>query len=61
MQAGGPTYKVELGRRDGRISTIASVQHKLPHPEFNLNELENMFSSHGLTQTDMVALSGNLY
>ncbi|KAJ4709286.1 Peroxidase [Melia azedarach] len=56
--AGGPTYKVELGRRDGRISTIASVQHKLPHPEFNLNELENMFSSHGLTQTDMVALSG---
>ncbi|KAK2970717.1 hypothetical protein RJ640_015142 [Escallonia rubra] len=56
--AGGPSYKVELGRRDGRISTLASVQHKLPHPDFSLDQLNTMFSSHGLTQTDMVALSG---
>ncbi|GAY37191.1 hypothetical protein CUMW_027160 [Citrus unshiu] len=56
--AGGPFYKVELGRRDGRISTIASVQHKLPQPDFNLDQLNRMFSSHGLDQTDMIALSG---
>ncbi|KAF5749374.1 peroxidase 16-like [Tripterygium wilfordii] len=56
--AGGPSYTVELGRRDGRISTIASVQHSLPQPSFNLNQLNTMFASHGLTQTDMVALSG---
>lgn len=56
--AGGPSYTVELGRRDGRISTIASVQRKLPHPEFNLDQLNAMFASNGLTQRDMIALSG---
>ncbi|ONI27354.1 hypothetical protein PRUPE_1G081600 [Prunus persica] len=56
--AGGPSYTVELGRRDGRVSTIASVQRRLPHPTFNLDQLNTMFSSHGLTQTDMIALSG---
>uniref|UniRef100_A0A5B7BQ72 Peroxidase n=1 Tax=Davidia involucrata TaxID=16924 RepID=A0A5B7BQ72_DAVIN len=55
---GGPSYSVELGRRDGRISTVASVQHSLPHPDFSLDQLNTMFGSHGLTQTDMVALSG---
>ncbi|XP_061361774.1 peroxidase 16 isoform X2 [Gastrolobium bilobum] len=56
--AGGPFYNVELGRRDGRLSTIASVQHHLPHPDFNLNQLNSMFSFNGLSQTDMIALSG---
>ncbi|KAJ8767478.1 hypothetical protein K2173_017522 [Erythroxylum novogranatense] len=56
--AGGPFYQVELGRRDGRISTKASVQHRLPQPEFNLDQLNTMFAFHGLNQTDMVALSG---
>ncbi|KAG6739712.1 hypothetical protein POTOM_057326 [Populus tomentosa] len=55
---GGPSYSVELGRRDGRISTKASVQRKLPHPTFNLDQLNSMFASHGLSQTDMIALSG---
>ncbi|KAK3221323.1 hypothetical protein Dsin_008348 [Dipteronia sinensis] len=55
---GGPSYKVELGRRDGKISTIASVQHKLPGPNFNLDQLNTMFAANALTQTDMVALSG---
>ncbi|XP_057477456.1 peroxidase 16-like [Actinidia eriantha] len=56
--AGGPSYSVELGRRDGRISSIASVQGSLPHPGFGLDQLNTMFTSHGLNQTDMVALSG---
>lgn len=56
--AGGPSYTVELGRRDGRISTIASVQRQLPHPTFNLDQLNSMFNLHGLSQTDMIALSG---
>ncbi|XP_004507879.1 peroxidase 16-like [Cicer arietinum] len=56
--AGGPFYNVELGRRDGRISTMASVQRSLPAPHFNLNQLNSMFSIHGLSQTDLVALSG---
>ncbi|KAK7388116.1 hypothetical protein VNO78_22921 [Psophocarpus tetragonolobus] len=56
--AGGPFYNVELGRRDGRISTTASVQRRLPHADFNLDQLNSMFNSHGLSQTDMIALSG---
>ncbi|XP_030461714.1 peroxidase 45 [Syzygium oleosum] len=56
--AGGPFYSVELGRRDGRISTEASVQRKLPQPGFNLDQLNTMFASNGLSQTDMIALSG---
>ncbi|XP_020228727.1 peroxidase 16 [Cajanus cajan] len=56
--AGGPFYSVELGRRDGRISTVSSVQRRLPHPEFNLDQLNSMFNSNGLSQTDMIALSG---
>ncbi|KAK7265240.1 hypothetical protein RJT34_32857 [Clitoria ternatea] len=56
--AGGPFYDVELGRRDGRVSTIASVQRHLPHPEFNLDQLNSMFNFNGLSQTDMIALSG---
>ncbi|XP_010246526.1 PREDICTED: peroxidase 16-like [Nelumbo nucifera] len=55
---GGPSYKVEVGRLDGRISTKASVQHNLPKPYFNLDQLNALFSWHGLTQTDMIALSG---
>ncbi|XP_050216019.1 peroxidase 16 [Mercurialis annua] len=56
--AGGPFYGVELGRRDGRISTKAGVQRKLPGPHFNLTQLNSLFASHSLSQTDMIALSG---
>ncbi|KAK4274356.1 hypothetical protein QN277_017586 [Acacia crassicarpa] len=55
---GGPSYAVELGRLDGRISTKASVRHHLPHANFDLAKLKAMFASHGLTLTDLVALSG---
>ncbi|XP_057787253.1 peroxidase 16 [Salvia miltiorrhiza] len=56
--AGGPNYPVELGRRDGRISSIASVQRRLPGPGMNLDQLRSMFAGHGLDTTDLVALSG---
>nr|GMC93212.1 peroxidase 16-like [Ipomoea batatas] len=56
--AGGAFYPVELGRRDGRISSLTSVQRNLPGAGFNLDQLNSMFGRHGLTQTDMIALSG---
>ncbi|CAI9098467.1 OLC1v1035118C1 [Oldenlandia corymbosa var. corymbosa] len=56
--AGGPFYPVELGRLDGRISNMASVQGSLPKPEFNFDQLNGLFSSHGLDTTDLIALSG---
>ncbi|KAI4316223.1 hypothetical protein L6164_024222 [Bauhinia variegata] len=55
---GGPSYAVELGRLDGRISTKASVRHRLPHAAFHLDQLSKMFASNGLTLTDLIALSG---
>ncbi|MED6107363.1 Peroxidase 45 [Stylosanthes scabra] len=55
---GGPSYEVELGRLDGRITTKASVRHHLPHADFTLTQLNHMFASNGLTLTDLVALSG---
>jgi peroxidase len=57
-QAGGPFYAVELGRLDGRTSTKASVGHHLPGPDFNLDQLSALFAKHGLTLTNLVALSG---
>lgn len=59
MQAGGPSYTVELGRFDGLVSRSSDVNGRLPQPGFNLNQLNSLFASNGLTQTDMIALSGN--
>ncbi|KAK6923124.1 hem peroxidase [Dillenia turbinata] len=58
VQAGGPSYTVELGRLDGLSSTAASVNGKLPQPTFNLDQLTSLFAKNGLTRTDMIALSG---
>ncbi|XP_078176234.1 peroxidase 16-like [Carex rostrata] len=54
--SGGPYWPVELGRYDGKVSTRNSVV--LPHPDYNLDKLNQMFSIFGLDQTDMIALSG---
>lgn len=59
MQAGGPSYAVELGRKDSLTSTAESVAGKLPQPTFGLDQLSHLFASHGLTQTDLIALSGS--
>ncbi|KAK8593094.1 hypothetical protein V6N13_043291 [Hibiscus sabdariffa] len=56
--AGGPSFEVELGRRDGLISKASRVAGNLPGPNFNLSQLNFMFGKHNLTQTDMIALSG---
>ncbi|XVF13901.1 hypothetical protein REPUB_Repub09cG0009600 [Reevesia pubescens] len=56
--AGGPSFKVELGRRDGLVSKASRVSGKLPEAKFNLSQLNNIFAKNNLTQTDMIALSG---
>ncbi|SPT20367.1 unnamed protein product [Triticum aestivum] len=55
---GGPSYGVELGRLDGRSFSKSIVKHVLPGPGFDLNQLNALFASNGLTQFDMIALSG---
>jgi hypothetical protein len=49
---------VELGRLDGKTFNRAIVKHVLPGPGFNLDQLNSLFAQNGLTQTDMIALSG---
>ncbi|KAJ4816149.1 Peroxidase [Rhynchospora pubera] len=56
LLSGGPYWPVELGRYDGKVSTRNSVV--LPHPDYSLDKLYQMFSAFGLDQTDLVALSG---
>ncbi|KAE8689392.1 Peroxidase 16 [Hibiscus syriacus] len=56
--AGGPSWEVELGRRDGLLSQASRVAGNLPEPDFNLVQLNTMFVRNGLTQLDMIALSG---
>ncbi|OIW02966.1 hypothetical protein TanjilG_13603 [Lupinus angustifolius] len=55
---GGPSFNVELGRRDGLVSKASNVEGNLPKASFNLNQLNNMFSKHNLSQIDMISLSG---
>ncbi|KAL2906438.1 Peroxidase 51 [Bienertia sinuspersici] len=56
--SGGLFWAVELGRFDGLVSKASSVNGKLPQPTDDLNRLNSLFASNGLTQSDMVALSG---
>jgi peroxidase len=58
LQLRGPNYAVELGRLDGKTFNRAIVKHVLPGPGFDLDQLNALFAQNGLTQTDMVALSG---
>ncbi|KAE8710058.1 putative zinc finger protein [Hibiscus syriacus] len=56
--AGGPSFKVELGRSDDLISMASRVAGNLPEPNFNLTQLNTIFAKNDLNQTDMIALSG---
>ncbi|KAI4339506.1 hypothetical protein MLD38_024446 [Melastoma candidum] len=56
--AGGQSFKVELGRRDGVSSKASSVPGRLPQPTFNVAQLTALFAKNNLNQVDMIALSG---
>ncbi|KAJ8511846.1 hypothetical protein OPV22_002280 [Ensete ventricosum] len=54
---GGTFYSVPAGRRDGKISR-SSDTIDLPPPTFNLKQLTKSFVLKGLSQDDMITLSG---
>ncbi|PKA63805.1 Peroxidase 55 [Apostasia shenzhenica] len=56
--SGGPSFPVELGRRDGRVSQRWRVAGNLPGPDFSFNLLAWIFRKHNMSVADMVALSG---
>lgn len=51
-------YAVPAGRRDGRISLASDIRANLPAPTFNITQLTQNFAAKGLSQEDMVILSG---
>ena len=60
MQTGGVGYDVPAGRRDGRVSLASDTTLNLPPAYGDVELLTQIFSSKGLTQEEMVILSGNV-
>ncbi|MQM19475.1 hypothetical protein Taro_052481 [Colocasia esculenta] len=58
MQAGGPSWTVLLGRRDARTSSQSTANNNLPASSSSLAALTSSFAAQGLSQRDLVALSG---
>ncbi|GAB2221837.1 hypothetical protein Droror1_Dr00013028 [Drosera rotundifolia] len=58
QMSGGFGYDVPAGRRDGRASLITDTFTNLPPPTADVNKLTQMFANKGLTQEEMVILSG---
>jgi peroxidase len=56
---GGPEWDVKLGRKDARTASQAAANNSIPPPTSNLNALINSFNGVGLSQKDLVALSGS--
>nr|GMD39729.1 peroxidase A2-like [Ipomoea batatas] len=56
--AGGPSWNVLLGRRDGRTANQGGANTSLPSPFENLTNLTQKFTNVGLNVNDLVALSG---
>lgn len=55
---GGPTWTVKLGRRDSTTASLTRAESNLPSFRDGLESLISRFRGKGLTERDMVALSG---
>ncbi|XP_043689749.1 peroxidase P7-like [Telopea speciosissima] len=55
---GGPSWTVQLGRRDARTASQSAADSQIPSPFSSLSTLISMFSAKGLSTRDMTALSG---
>ncbi|XP_011625273.1 peroxidase A2-like [Amborella trichopoda] len=56
--AGGPSWSVLLGRRDGTTANKDAANNNLPSPFEGISNISTKFSNVGLDTTDVVALSG---
>ncbi|XP_021887394.1 peroxidase 27-like [Carica papaya] len=54
----GPSWDVETGRRDGKVSRSLEALQNLPPPFFNITQLITSFTGKGLSVKDLVVLSG---
>ncbi|XP_061344905.1 cationic peroxidase 1-like isoform X1 [Gastrolobium bilobum] len=55
---GGPTWDVQLGRRDSTTASRDAANAEIPAPFFNLSQLISNFQNHGLDEKDLVVLAG---
>ncbi|KAL3699120.1 hypothetical protein R1sor_017142 [Riccia sorocarpa] len=55
---GGPSWNVSLGRRDGSVSLASEALNNLPGTFFTYQQLISNFAKKGLSEADMVVLSG---
>ncbi|XAR68735.1 Peroxidase [Bertholletia excelsa] len=55
---GGPTWKVQLGRRDSTTASRTQANIDIPSPFMDLPALISNFQNVGLSVRDLVALSG---
>lgn len=60
FQLGGPSWEVELGRRDSTTASLDAANSDIPGPDSDLSSLMSAFSKKGLNTKEMVALSGRL-
>lgn len=58
VAAGLPSYDVAAGRRDGMRSNMDDLPGNFPVPGHHVPRLTELFSQRGLSQEDMVVLSG---
>ncbi|XP_030541861.1 peroxidase P7-like [Rhodamnia argentea] len=55
---GGPSWEVQLGRRDSTMASRTAANNDIPAPNMDLPALINTFQKQGLDSRDLVALSG---
>ncbi|KAG9444546.1 hypothetical protein H6P81_015886 [Aristolochia fimbriata] len=55
---GGPTWTVQLGRRDAATASLSTANSDIPPPTSDLSALTSAFSKKGLSAKEMVSLSG---
>uniref|UniRef100_A0ACD5ZWP9 Uncharacterized protein n=1 Tax=Avena sativa TaxID=4498 RepID=A0ACD5ZWP9_AVESA len=55
---GGPSWEVKMGRRDSTTASFNGANNDIPPPTSGLANLTSLFAAKGLSQKDMVALSG---
>ncbi|ONH99703.1 hypothetical protein PRUPE_6G044900 [Prunus persica] len=56
---GGPSWTVQLGRRDSTTASLSDANTELPSPSLDLKDLISSFSTKGFSAKEMVALSGS--
>ncbi|KAK9145150.1 hypothetical protein Sjap_005053 [Stephania japonica] len=56
---GGPSWNIELGRRDSLTASLSGANQFIPTPNSSLQALIVNFAAQGLDAGDLVALSGS--